>query len=83
MKSKLLLALFALSTLTASSNRASDNAVTISATQAKEPQKKGTARLVRFVIKLLKSKEDAAFKRRVKLHAHSETGQRYFRQRRL
>lgn len=40
MKSKLLLALFALSTLTASSNRASDNAVTISATQAKEPQKK-------------------------------------------
>ena len=40
MKSKLLLALFALSTLTASSNRASDNAVTISTTQAKGPQKK-------------------------------------------
>lgn len=40
MKSKLLLALFALSTLTASSNRASDNAVTISTTQAKEPQRK-------------------------------------------
>lgn len=40
MKSKILLALFALSTLTASSNRASDNAVTTSTTQAKEPQKK-------------------------------------------
>ena len=40
MKTQLLLVLFALSSLTASSNRASDNAVAISTTQAKEPQKK-------------------------------------------
>ena len=40
MKSKLLLALFALSTLTTFSNGASDNAPTIRTAQAKEPQKK-------------------------------------------